>query len=186
MKFNKNQNTQKNTIAVFGSAFNPPHCGHQDVIRQALKLANRVLLVPSFCHAFGKQMAPFEQRLNMAKAMASSIEGPGYIKVSDIERKLSENKTNNQAIYTYDVLDAIEVEHPDSTLIFILGPDNAAPETWNKFYRAQDIMDRWSVWEAKERVAVRSTKIRNNLAQGILPTETECPIQVIELLKNNR
>ena len=35
-------------IAVFGSAFNPPHMGHADVVTQALAHFDRVILVPNF------------------------------------------------------------------------------------------------------------------------------------------
>lgn len=195
MNMSKSQHDLHGTIAVFGSAFNPPHRGHEDVIKQVLSCVDCVLLVPSYCHAFGKQMAPYEQRLAMTKAMAtglhhslgaslnSSVHGVGRIQVSDIERKISEKNFADQAIYTYDVLHALEQENPHASLIFVLGPDNAEPATWDKFYRSQDILDRWGTWVAKEMVPVRSTAIRHTLAQGDLPTEGECAVEVIDILK---
>ena len=183
MKTKADQKRPHTTIAVFGSAFNPPHCGHEDVIQQALEHADLALLVPSYCHAFGKQMAPFEQRLAMTEALATNLSVAGEVRVSDIERTLSKHKANGKAIYTYDVLHALDAMNPNTSLIFVLGPDNAKPATWNKFYRAQDILNRWTIREAQERIAVRSTGIRNKLAQGILPTEDECPRVVIERLK---
>ncbi|HIB77351.1 MAG TPA: hypothetical protein EYO58_06995 [Flavobacteriales bacterium] len=42
-------------IAVFGSAFNPPHLGHMDVVRQCLSHVDQVLIVPSARHPFGKK-----------------------------------------------------------------------------------------------------------------------------------
>ena len=193
------QHNLHGTVAVFGSAFNPPHRGHEDVVKQALACADHILLVPSYCHAFGKQMAPYEQRLAMTEAMAvslshsldaplnaplnGSVNGFGRIQVSDIERKLSEQKAADEAIYTYDVLRAIEEENPNASLIFVLGPDNAEPATWDKFYRSQDILDRWGTWVAKEIVPVRSTSIRHTLAQGNLPSERECAVEVIDMLK---
>lgn len=199
----KSQHNLHGTVAVFGSAFNPPHRGHEDVIKQVLTHADYVLLVPSYCHAFGKQMAPYEQRLAMTKAMSAglnhslglpsngsvngsvngSANGLERIQVSDIERKISEQKAADQAIYTYDVLHALEEENPHASLIFVLGPDNAEPATWDKFYRSQDILDRWGTWVAKEMVPVRSTSIRHTLAQGNLPTERECAVEVIDILK---
>lgn len=187
----KTQHNLYGTVAVFGSAFNPPHRGHEDVVKQALACADHILLVPSYCHAFGKQMAPYEQRLAMTKAMvvslSHSLNAPlndsGRIQVSDIERKLSEQKAAGEAIYTFDVLHAIEEENPNASLIFVLGPDNAEPATWDKFYRSQDILDRWGTWVAKEIVPVRSTFIRHTLAQGKLPSERECSVEVIDMLK---
>jgi len=187
MNISKIQKNLYGTVAVFGSAFNPPHRGHEDVIKQALQHVDHILLVPSYCHAFGKQMAPYEQRLAMTEAMAVSLSGSlnrsGRIRVSDIEHTLSEQKSIGEAIYTYDVLRAIEEENPNASLIFVLGPDNAEPATWDKFYRSQEILDRWSTWVAKERVPVRSTSIRQALAQGNLPSEHECAGEIIDMLK---
>lgn len=183
MKTSRVEKSRKKMIAVFGSAFNPPHRGHADVVRQALEKADCVLLVPSYRHAFGKHMAPYDQRLAMAAAMAASLNELGDIRVCDIERAIAEGKDAGEAIYTYDVLCALEEGHPDASLLFVLGPDNAEPATWNKFYRAQDILDRWGTWAAEERIAVRSTRIRDNLAKAILPSEIECSVGVIELIK---
>lgn len=47
-------------LAVYGGAFDPPHPGHESVIRRALLCAERVALVPSHRHAFGKRMGDFE------------------------------------------------------------------------------------------------------------------------------
>ena len=195
----KIQQNLHGTVAVFGSAFNPPHRGHEDVVKQVLLHADHILLVPSYCHAFGKQMAPYEQRLAMTETMVVSLSSSlcdfldgylkgssnssGRIRVSDIERKLSEQKVTGEAIYTYDVLYALEEENPNASLIFVLGPDNAELVTWDKFYRSQDILDRWGTWVAKERVSVRSTSIRHALAQGNLPSERECAGEVIDMLK---
>ena len=49
-------------LAVYGGAFDPPHPGHESVIRRALLCAERVALVPSHRHAFGKRMGDFELR----------------------------------------------------------------------------------------------------------------------------
>lgn len=179
------KNNKAGTIAVLGSAFNPPHAGHADVVEQALEYAGQVLLVPSYCHAFGKQMAPYDKRLLMTRAMAASLSNRGDVQVSNIEQTLSEGKGSGQAIYTYDVLSALQEHNPQASLIFVLGPDNAEPEVWRKFYRAQDIVERWGLFKAKERLAVRSTGIRAKLAKGEMPTESECPASVIEALKIN-
>lgn len=55
-------------LAVYGGAFDPPHPGHESVIRRALLCAERVALVPSHRHAFGKRMGDFELALPLAGA----------------------------------------------------------------------------------------------------------------------
>ena len=178
------------TIAVFGSAFNPAHCGHVDVVKQVAEIVDLVLLVPSYCHAFGKSMGPFNHRLTMAESMAQGLILSAKVRVSDIERRLSLANASDGAtniglrpVYSYDVLCALEATYPGAKLMLTLGPDNADPAMWKRFYRSQEILDRWGVWVAQERVAVRSTQIRAKLAKGELPTEAECPASVIELLK---
>lgn len=171
------------TIAVFGSAFNPPHNGHRDVIVQLVGQADAVFLVPSFRHAFGKQMWPFEQRLKLVTALADSVLAGVDVVVSDIERILAQARPSQLPIYTYNVLSALAKKYPQAELMFVVGPDNAQPQTWNRFYRAADITARWRLFAAKQRVSVRSTLIRQNLARGVMPTPEQCPVGVIELLR---
>lgn len=186
MSIAKGKNKRDSAIAVFGSAFNPPHNGHIDVVLQALEHVEQVILVPSYCHAFDKPMAPYEERVKMVEAMASSLKEVGDVRVSDVERALSKNKRSGQAIYTFDVLCILQAENPNASLMFLLGPDNAEPVTWSKFYKAQEILNRWNILKASERVAVRSTGVRKKLARGELPTVHECPAFIIDQLKTNK
>lgn len=41
-------------IAIIGSAFNPPHLGHKDIIEPSYKDYDEILLIPSYRHVFGK------------------------------------------------------------------------------------------------------------------------------------
>ena len=170
------------TIAVFGSAFNPPHCGHADVILQATAWADHIIVVPSYCHAFGKTMAPFEQRLVLAQALIDSMVWKKDVMVSDIEKTIAASQGEGHPIYTFDVLLALSAIYPDSKIVFVVGPDNASPEIWNTFYRADEILLRWGIWAAQERIHIRSTTIRNKLQQGDMPAPHECPAPVIRLL----
>ena len=51
-------------IAIYGGSFNPPTNGHKEVIK---KLSNfeEIILVPSYKHAWGKQVISFHQRVEM-------------------------------------------------------------------------------------------------------------------------
>lgn len=160
--------------AIFGSAFNPPHCGHLDVIEQALAEFDQVVVVPSFQHAFGKTMAPFNVRLEMANAL---IKGMSSVSVSDIESSIALQKPG-EPIYTYDVLCALEALHPNWVMQFVVGPDNANPEVWQKFYQHKAIGERWGRWPAKERKHIRSTAIREALSRGEVIHSGTCPTDV--------
>lgn len=176
----------KQKIAVFGSAFNPPHRGHEDVIAQALVVFDHVLVIPNYKHAFGKVMMPFELRLAMAQSLAVESPTPSRVTVLDVECDIAQRKTaagDSTPIYTYDVLCELEARYPQAQLHFVIGPDNADPIIWRQFYKADEITRRWQLWFAKERIAVRSTLIREGLVNGMLPSLEQCNAKVIDLLR---
>ena len=153
-------------LGVFGSAFDPPTLGHQDVIEQAAQSHDHILLVPSASHAFDKQSLPFEVRLDMLDAFIRDISIKRPVSISAIESEmLSANP--GKPVYTYDLLSTLEEQYQQTADIsFIRGPDNAAPETWSRFFKHQEIEDRWNIFTASERLMVRSSKIRELLKSG--------------------
>lgn len=177
-------------VAVFGSAFNPPHCGHEDVLLQVAQWADAVVVVPNFSHAFGKQMAEYALRLRLVQALVEGLAPERLagcsVQVSDIEQRMASKQCEPAPIYTYDVLVELQKLYPNSELTFVVGPDNADPAVWNRFYRAQEILQQFSIWPAEERLSVRSTAIRAGLARGRLPSEKECPQAVIQLLQQTK
>lgn len=146
-------------IAVMGSAFNPPTLGHKDVIEQALKQCDQVWLVPAFRHAWGKNMVPYPLRCQMVELFAGDLADP-RVSMCAIEHEIAGEKP----VYSFDLLEALQARiQPDDQLLLVIGPDNAA--AFDKFYRAGDILRHWSLLVVKERVSVRSTKIRAALQQ---------------------
>ncbi|WP_168204106.1 nicotinate-nicotinamide nucleotide adenylyltransferase [Aliikangiella coralliicola] len=174
-------------IGIIGSAFNPPHLGHKDVIEQVYRDYDEILLVPSYKHPFGKIMAPFNDRLFMASMMAqsyhserfmhyehitpiltSNIERDIYLKNSAKKNNKDKAKNRDRPVYTYDVLAELEQRYKtsgiDADLTFVIGPDNASYETWNKFYKSEEILQRWNIRSVSERVPVHSSLIRELIA----------------------
>ena len=146
-------------IAVMGSAFNPPSLGHHDVIAQALKQCDQVWLVPAFRHAWGKSMAAYQQRCEMVDLFVQDIADPN-VSLHAIEHDIATDKP----VYSYDLLAALQTHlPPDDQLLLVIGPDNAA--SFDRFHRASEIQQRWQLLVVKERVSVRSTKIRAALQQ---------------------
>lgn len=177
---------EKRTIGVFGSAFNPPHKGHLDAIRQLDGHYEKILLVPSFRHAFNKAMAPFNIRCQLAQALIGTETFVSDVQVLPIERRLANNKQAGQPIYTWDLLSAISQQYRTDDIDFILGPDNANPEQWRHFYRAADIADRWRLSVVEERVPVRSSLIRQCVADRQNLPEDWLQIPVAKLIKQYR
>ncbi len=165
----------KTKIGVFGSAFNPPHSGHSDVLEQVCEDFDEIILIPSFRHAFNKKMVPYQHRLMMTGLLAQSFndlhsveDNRAAITVSTIERELGNN--NSRAVYTFDILSELENRlhraRQQASLTFIIGPDNAIESVWKKFYKADEIQKRWAIKIAAERLPIHSHLIRESLSQN--------------------
>ncbi|MBF4276258.1 nicotinate-nicotinamide nucleotide adenylyltransferase [Vibrio anguillarum] len=147
-------------IAVFGSAFNPPSLGHKSVI-ESLSHFDLILLVPSISHAWGKQMLNYEIRCELIDAFIRDLQSD-KIQRSIVEEELQQP---GQSVTTHAVLSLLQKQSPDADITFVMGPDNLF--NFAKFYKAQDILQRWSVMACPEKVAIRSTDIRQRLAENL-------------------
>lgn len=152
-------------IAYYGSAFNPPHLGHMDAIAQALTHFDEVCVSPSRAHPFGKQMAPLSHRKEMLRvAIAETFGTDGRVWQTDVEERIE-----RVPVYTYDVLAQLKAEAAcrgeQHQYVFVLGPDNAEPATWQKFYRYAAIEREFGTFRVAERKPVRSTQCRRMLAK---------------------
>ncbi|WP_194435698.1 nicotinate-nicotinamide nucleotide adenylyltransferase [Vibrio fluminensis] len=161
-------------IAVFGSAFNPPSIGHRSVL-ESLGHFERVFLLPSIAHAWGKEMLDFPHRVELIQAFIEDLSLPN-LECCTIEQELFQESA--QAVTTFAVLSALQDKYPEAELTFVMGPDNFF--NFSKFYNAQEIVKRWNVMACPEKVAVRSTDIRLALQQKQsikhLTTERVCTI----------
>ncbi len=162
-------------IAVFGSAFNPPTLGHKSII-ESVSHFDSILLVPSIAHAWGKNMLDYSVRCELVDAFIEDL-NMGNVHRSDVEEHLLRP---GQSVTTFDVLNYLQNNEPQSELTFILGPDNLF--AFDKFYRAKDILQRFSVLACPERIPVRSTTIRQDIREGKPVTEMTTP-RVLSLIK---
>ncbi|EOE6053900.1 TPA: nicotinate-nicotinamide nucleotide adenylyltransferase [Vibrio cholerae] len=146
-------------IAVFGSAFNPPTLGHKSII-DSLGHFDLVLLVPSIAHAWGKTMLEYELRSQLVDQFIQDI-GSNKVQRSDVEQALY---APPEAVTTYAVLTRLQALYPEDELTFVIGPDNLLH--FGKFYKADEILQRWTVMACPERLPIRSTAIRDALQNG--------------------
>lgn len=166
-------------IGILGSAFNPPHLGHKDIIEQVYQNFDEILLIPSFHHAFNKKMEPYQDRLCMTSMLAKSFQTEKHqvkeqltpVMVSSIERDLGSH--TDSPVYTFDVLNELEQRYLNAnikpTLNFIIGPDNATEKIWSKFHRGEEIVERWYLTIVRERIPVRSSLIRELITDSPEP-----------------
>lgn len=146
-------------IAVFGSAFNPPTLGHKSII-DSLDHFDLILLVPSISHAWGKTMLDYEQRNRLVDQFIQDI-GSRKVQRSDVEEALY---TPENSVTTYAVLTRLQALYPEDDLTFVIGPDNLL--NFTKFYKSDEILQRWTVMACPERLPIRSTTIRDLLQNG--------------------
>ncbi len=152
-----------NKVAVFGSAFNPPHRGHMDVIDQLKHKFDKVLLIPSAAHAFGKTPLPIETRTEMLDLiLADYFPNDAKVEVSLVEFDILKESSEDKPVYSYDLLQKLNQQTP-AEYHLIIGPDNAAAETWSKFYKHKEIEEEFTVTTVEERRKIRSTEIRELL-----------------------
>jgi nicotinate-nucleotide adenylyltransferase len=116
-------------VAVFGGSFDPPHVAH--VLAAVWVLSthapSRLLVVPTFRHPFAKQMAPFDERVHMAKLAMEWLPG---VEVSRVEEELGGDGR------TLHLLEHLSTKHPDWRLRLVMGADLLieAPK-WHAFDR---------------------------------------------------
>ncbi|MGQ8365854.1 nicotinate-nicotinamide nucleotide adenylyltransferase [Glaciecola sp. 1036] len=148
-------------LVIFGSAFNPPTKGHEDAISHLLSDKHnfdRVLLIPSFRHAFNKQMLDYNYRKDLLADFVADIDDP-RVDSLPIEDTISKD---DHPVFTYDLLHHLSTSvFPEDELFFAIGPDNA--KIWHKFYKADEITQRWSLIEVPERKPIRSTLVRRKI-----------------------
>ena len=146
-------------IGVFGSALNPITLGHIDAIEQALETNDKVIVIPSFCHAHGKVMKPFDERVEMARqSVAHHFDE--RVEVVDVEKGIYDG----EPIYTWKLMDALDALYPHDELNFLCGSDNFTQ--FHIFDKSEYILSKWGVSELKERKDIRSTYVRNAVEAG--------------------
>ena len=156
------------TIGVFGGSFDPPHAGHVLFVAYALAVApiDRVLVVPTFRHPFGKPMAPFEDRVAMAELAFAAMRD---VSVSRIEEELGGES------YTIRTIEALRTQTPDASLRLLIGADVlASTPRWREFDRIASMAPPFVVGrsgagpleDAPELPAISSSTVRARYAAG--------------------
>lgn len=156
-------------VACFGGSFNPPHVGHAMVASWLLwtERVEEVWLIPTFVHAFDKDLAPFSRRYDACERLAALL-GP-RVRALDIEAHLPAPS------YTVHTLDALAQAHPGARLQLVLGADNLSSlQKWKNWRRIEAEYSPIVVGRGEADVVgaptfpdVSSTEVRRRLAAGL-------------------
>lgn len=158
------------TIGYFGGAFNPPHMGHLLVATyfRAVRPDAKLLIAPSARHPYGKQMAPFADRLQWCELLAKRVGRATY--ASDIEQR------TRGLGRTLHVVRALRRELGQVDIVLIVGADNY--DTRAQWYKIDELEKEASFFvlgrglqrDAKQQHLsmpdISSTELRARLAEG--------------------
>lgn len=156
-------------IAVFGGSFDPPHVGHVLLATWALSVGGvaRVLVIPTFQHAFGKSLTDFDARLALCARAFAPLPAA---EVSPIERDLG------GVSRTLRLVEALAARYPGYGLRLLVGADiPLQAERWDRFdeivARAPLLVAGRGGYASDSDVIVlpevSSTAIRRDLAAGV-------------------
>jgi len=112
---------------IFGGAFDPPHLGHLAVAAVALAAGEleRLLVVPCFEHPFGKQMAPWSDRLAMVRLAFAPL---ARVEVSEVEAELP------RPSLTLNTVRTLCSGRPDVRWFLVVGSDTLKDRSsWHRF-----------------------------------------------------
>ena len=116
-------------VAVYGGSFDPPHVAHRLVADYVLAVGGfeRLLVLPVHEHAFGKKLAPFEERLELCRRCFEGLPG---VEVSALEAELPPPN------YTERTLERLLEQNPAFELRLVIGSDVLGETSgWHDFAR---------------------------------------------------
>lgn len=120
-------------VGLFGGSFNPPHVCHTVATLWALQTQrlDEVWWIPTYQHAFQKELVDFEHREAMCERAIAPIDN---IRIKDVERDLGGESR------TIDTLNELESRHPEVSFALLIGSDIL--EETHKWKQWDDLVER--------------------------------------------
>lgn len=173
------------TIALFGGSFDPPHIGHEAIVRAVLdlKFIDKVVIMPTFLNPFkSKSHAPSQLRLKWLKEIFSSynnVEVNSY--EVDLNKKVPSIESVKHLLKKY------------KKIYLIIGADNleSLPK-WRRYEELKNLVTFIIISRDKIRVPesfltlnvqkdISSTKLRESMDISQLPKK--CAVQISKYYK---
>jgi nicotinate-nucleotide adenylyltransferase len=167
---------KRESVALFGGSFDPPHLGHKTIVKEALKALaiDKIVVVPTFLNPFKKaSYFTTEERLKFSKELFNTFD---KVRVDDYEINQKKPTPTVETLKHFQQI--YEVKY------IIIGADNLENiEKWKAF----DYLNRHVTWLVATRdgyrveseklrefkiltieVDLSSTEIRNNMTKESL------------------
>ncbi|WP_086235578.1 nicotinate (nicotinamide) nucleotide adenylyltransferase [Campylobacter devanensis] len=116
-------------IAIFGGSFDPPHLGHDMIVKEALKSLNinKLIIIPTFLSPFKSEFgAPPNLRLQWCRSLWENL-SPKII-VSDYET------SQNRAVASIDSVSYFKNKFNVSRIYLIIGADQLnSLHKWHRY-----------------------------------------------------
>jgi nicotinate-nucleotide adenylyltransferase len=177
-------------IALVGGSFNPPHLAHLLLATQVLatREPDEVWLAPAVRHAFGKSLAPFEDRLAMVELAVAPL-GP-RIRASRVEAEAAQAGSSGATVELLRYLRA----HTTHELLLVIGADiMLEKDRWASFEEVEQlaqliVVDRTGYPPVSGGVPlpeISSSDVRERFAKG-LPVRDLVPAAVERYVREKR
>ena len=122
-------------VGVLGSAFNPPHLGHLALAQEALwQLGlSEVILIPTGEAPHKRILDDPGRELRLAMTRLAAADDPRFtVSTVEVDRE--------GPSYTYETLELLAQERPDTELVFVMGADAAVGlESWRSPERVVEL-----------------------------------------------
>jgi len=162
-------------IAVFGGSFDPPHIGHEEIIKVATRKLDidKLFIVPTYLNPFkDKFLAPPKMRYTWLKKLSSN-----YPKAEVLDFEIKQNKS----IPTIETIKHIKKQYNPEKIYLIIGADNLANlHTWTEYEELKKLVNFVIASRDDEKIPnnlqkldihvnISSTKLRENIDKKYLP-----------------
>jgi nicotinate-nucleotide adenylyltransferase len=160
-------------IGIFGGTFDPIHCGHLILARDAMEQLSldELLLIPAALspHKATQQPTAADIRVQMIRA---AIDGESRFCLDTLELE------RPAPSYTVDTMEALCAREVEAQFVYLIGEDNVAKlPTWRRFAELSKmvqfaVLDRTGLKTAhpyptvRRHIDISATDIRNRVARG--------------------
>jgi len=122
-------------IAIFGGSFDPPHIGHEVIVKEALKSLHveKLFVVPTYLNPFKEEFfAPSKLRLRWLKSIFTCKE----VEVLDFEVK------QKRAVPTIETIEYVKNLYDIEKIYLIVGADNLESlQDWHRYSELKEMVE---------------------------------------------